>query len=246
MAQSSVAVEILASDKFESSTNSIKTEIKEAYYENDSPWIICYSGGKDSTALLQLIFSALSELPEKALTKEIHVLSNDTLVENPAISKYVDSQLENIRSYGKRNLYRNNPGVFVVGKGKPTIEDRFWFNLIGRGYPPPNRWFRWCTDRLKINPTSHYIEESLEKHDQVIIVLGTRREESANRAASMKKHDTEGRFRKHTLPNALVYTPIADLSNNDVWAYILKTENIFCLRDLMTLKSLGYCLQQVT
>jgi 3'-phosphoadenosine 5'-phosphosulfate sulfotransferase (PAPS reductase)/FAD synthetase len=59
----------------------------------------------------------------------------------------------------------------------------------------------------------------------VIIVLGTRKAESATRAASMRSHDNNGRFRNHTLPNALVYAPIADLSNNDVWAYLLQIPN---------------------
>jgi DNA sulfur modification protein DndC len=225
MGKFATIVEAGLSANFSNYTNSLKCEIQEAYLENDAPWIVCFSGGKDSTALLQLIFYALSELKEGELTKEIHVLSNDTLVENPAISKHVDEQLERIRLYGQENLYKHNPSLFSVEKGQPQIGDRFWVNLIGKGYPSPNRWFRWCTERLKINPTSEYIENSLRVHKKVVIVLGTRKAESANRAASMKKHDNNGRYRSHTLPNALVYTPIADMSNDDVWAYILWTPN---------------------
>jgi DNA sulfur modification protein DndC len=226
MGKFATIVEAGLSASFSNYTSSLKSEIQEAYLESDVPWIVCFSGGKDSTALLQLIFYALSELREEDLTKEIHVLSNDTLVENPAISKHVDEQLERIRVYGQEKLYKHNPSLFFVVKGQPQIEDRFWVNLIGRGYPSPNRWFRWCTDRLKINPTSKYIGDSLKVHEKVVIVLGTRKAESANRAASMKKHDNNGgRYRNHTLPNALVYTPIADMSNDDVWAYILWTPN---------------------
>ena len=36
----------------------------------------------------------------------------------------------------------------------PKLNDTFWVNLIGRGYPSPNTQFRWCTDRLKIHPVS--------------------------------------------------------------------------------------------
>ncbi len=227
MTVSSPAVEILTSSGFKNSTNIISSEIRVAYFENNLPWIVCYSGGKDSTALLQLIFYALSRIPRECLQKEIHVLSNDTLVENPAISRYVDGQLCKIEAYGKGELYRHAPHLFFVNKGKPVLEDRFWFNLIGKGYPSPNRWFRWCTQRLKINPTSNYIKSSLEKHDEVIIVLGTRKEESANRAASMKKYEGQGRFRQHTLSNALVFAPLADMSNNEVWAYLLNVDNIW-------------------
>jgi DNA sulfur modification protein DndC len=225
MSKIETIVEVTTSDKFRNATCGLKSEIQEAYLENDAPWIICFSGGKDSTAVLQLVFYALSELPKESLAKEVHVLSNDTLVENPSISKYLDEQLEKIRVYGKEKLYRHNSDLFCVEKGKPEIEDRFWVNLIGRGYPSPNRFFRWCTDRLKINPTSKYIQDSLKKYEKVIIVLGTRKAESANRAASMKNYDNNGHFRNHTLPNVLVYAPIADLSNNDVWAYLLQTPN---------------------
>jgi DNA sulfur modification protein DndC len=205
--------------------DSLKHEIQEAYLESNIPWIVCFSGGKDSTTLLQLIFYALSELPAENLTKEIHVLSNDTLVENPEISKYLDEQLERIRLSGQGKLYKHNPRLFFVKKVQPEMRDRFWVNLIGKGYPSPNRWFRWCTERLKINPTSKYINDSLVKHEKVIIVLGTRKAESANRAVSMRNYSSSGRFHNHTLPNALVYTPIADLSNDDVWAYILFNRN---------------------
>jgi len=213
------------SDGFSNYINDLKSEIQGAYLENDAPWIICFSGGKDSTALLQLVFYALAELEAEDLTKEIHVLSNDTLVENPSIIKHVDEQLERVRLYGQEKLYKHNPSLFFVEKRQPQIEDRFWFNLIGKGYPSPNRWFRWCTKRLKINPTSKYIEDSLKNHEKVIIVLGTRKAESANRALSMRNYGGNGRFRNHTLPNALVYAPIAEMSNDDVWSYVLLTPN---------------------
>lgn len=212
-------------EKFNNLISGLKTEIQEAYLENDAPWIICFSGGKDSTALLQLICYALSELNEIHLNKEIHVLANDTMVENPEISKYLDGQLEKIRTYGVNKLFRHAPELFHVEKGKPDLEERFWYNLIGKGYPSPNRWFRWCTERLKINPTSKYIEKTLKLYSNVIIVLGTRKAESANRAMSMNKYDNNGRFRDHTLANAQVYAPIADVSTDDVWSYLLMTEN---------------------
>jgi len=110
-------------------------------------------------------------------------------------------------------------------KVEPKLEDRFWANLIGKGYPSPNRWFRWCTRRLKIKPTSDYILSTVSQYGHAIIVLGTRKAESANRAAAMKNYDSGQCLRKHTLPNAFVYAPIADLSNNEVWAYLLQAPN---------------------
>jgi DNA sulfur modification protein DndC len=105
------------------------------------------------------------------------------------------------------------------------LKDTFWVNLIGKGYPSPNRWFRWCTERIKINPTTSYILNTVNRNGQAIIVLGSRRAESGNRAAAMGNYDNGKRLRKHTLSNAFVYTPIANLSNDEVWAYLLEVPN---------------------
>lgn len=204
----------------------IINEIKEQYLEDSLPWVIGFSGGKDSTAILQLIFNAISELSTFQRKKEIHVLSNDTLVENPNIVKFLDKQLRAIELEGKKNLYRYNPDLFTVVKVTPKLEDTFWLNLIGKGYPSPNKWFRWCTERMKIHPTNDYILKTVSKHGKAIIVLGTRKEESISRAINMKKYELDGiRIRKHSLPNAYVFAPIADLSTKEVWTYLINNEN---------------------
>ena len=203
----------------------ILSEIQQLYLADTIPWVIGFSGGKDSTTVLQMVFYALSALPKEKLSKDIHVLSNDTLVENPAILKYVNEQLEKIETAGKAELFKHNPKLFNVARVTPKIKDTFWVNLIGKGYPSPNRWFRWCTERMKINPTSNYILNTVNRYGHAIIVLGTRKTESANRAAAMNSYNNGERLRKHTLPNAFVYAPIADLSNNEVWAYLLQAPN---------------------
>lgn len=203
----------------------IMSEIQDVYLADTIPWVIGFSGGKDSTTVLQMVFYALSDLPKNKLQKEVHVISNDTLVENPAIAEHVDGQLQKIEAAGKRKLFQHNPALFKVAKVTPKLDDCFWVNLIGRGYPSPNRWFRWCTERMKINPTSAYISDTVSNKGQAIIVLGIRKSESANRAASMNNYNNGDRLRKHTLPNTFVYAPIADLSNNEVWAYLLQAPN---------------------
>ncbi len=202
----------------------ITKEVQEQYLIDTTPWIIGYSGGKDSTALLQIVMYALAKLPPEKLTKPVHVLTNDTLVENPAIVEYVDQQLSAIEKSGKSRLFRHKPGLFQVAKVVPKIEDRFWINLIGKGYPSPNRWFRWCTDRMKISPTNDYILQQVSRHGKAIILLGARKAESANRAKSMEKYDlqqiTGSKYRKHTLPNAWVYAPITELETKEIWMYL--------------------------
>lgn len=72
----------------------LKAEIREMYLADDVPWIIGYSGGKDSTAVLQLTWLALSELAAEKRRKTVHVISTDTMVENPIVSAWVQKSLE--------------------------------------------------------------------------------------------------------------------------------------------------------
>ena len=68
-------------------------EIQNLYLEDNMTWIVGYSGGKDSTAIVQLIWSALSQLPEKKRHKDVYVITTDTLVENPIVSLWVNHSL---------------------------------------------------------------------------------------------------------------------------------------------------------
>ena len=64
--------------------STIKT-IQELYKEDNIPWICGYSGGKDSSAVVQLVWTALQGLPEEERSKTVHVISTDTLVESPVV-----------------------------------------------------------------------------------------------------------------------------------------------------------------
>lgn len=210
---------------------SITVEIQNQYLQDNTPWVIGYSGGKDSTALLQLVLYALLKLPREQLTKEVHVLSNDTLVENPTIVNYIDNQLKLIEVVAKKKLFNHNEALLQVAKVIPKIEDRFWINLIGKGYPAPNRWFRWCTQRMKINPTNDYILKQVNKHGKAIVVLGSRKAESSNRSKSLEKYDLQEisgqKFKKHVLPNSWMYTPISDLTTQEVWQYLMQVPSFW-------------------
>lgn len=206
----------------------IKKEIALQYLEEDfnRPWIVAYSGGKDSSLLLQLVWEALLDIPgnysEKFMgyTRKVYVICNNTLVENPTVLKYVSKQLRLIQ---KSSAELGLP--FFVKHTTPKLEDTFWTNLIGKGYPAPNTKFRWCTERLKIKPTSNYILDTISEHGEAIILIGTRSSESANRAASIKKYTIKGtRLREHTLPNAWAFAPIKDLETNDVWTYLAQVK----------------------
>ena len=198
----------------------IHAEIKKLYLSDQKPWIIGFSGGKDSTAALQLIWYAISELPPHERSKPVYVISSDTLVETPIIVNHIDTSLTRIGQAGEKN---NLP--FRVTKVKPITSETFWVNLIGKGYPAPQNQFRWCTDRMKIKPADRFILEKVSEHGEVILVLGVRKSESNTRAQVMSLHSIKGSIlSKHTrFARAFVYTPIRNFSLDDVWGYLLQT-----------------------
>ena len=200
-------------------------EIIDQYMYADKtfrPWIIGFSGGKDSTVLLTLVWFALRRIKENAiapfqLRRPVYVVCNDTLVENPIIATYVDNVLNQIE-----NSAREEDLPIFVRKTIPKLEDSFWVNVIGKGYPVPNNAFRWCTDKMKIKPTARFIVEQVDECGEAIILIGTRKAESATRARSIKKHEIHGkRLTNHTiLKNTFVYAPIKELMLEEVW-YII-------------------------
>ncbi len=200
------------------SIGSIYQEIRDVYLSNSMPWVIGYSGGKDSTASLQLVWYALRDLPSYQLTKPIYVIATDTLVETPLIVDHVNGNL------GKIGRFAREAGLpLTVHRLTPEVTDSFWVNLIGRGYPAPHSRFRWCTERMKIKPADSFILSKVAQHGEVVLVLGQRRSESQARAQVMDDYRITGyRLSRHsTLPKAYVYTPIEAFTTDDVWTYLL-------------------------
>ncbi|KDA04230.1 DNA phosphorothioation system sulfurtransferase DndC [Hyphomonas oceanitis] len=200
----------------------ILEEIRTIYASDDRPWVIGYSGGKDSTCALQMIWNAVAKLPKTKRKKPIYVLSSDTLVETPVIVEYINQAIDSI------NKAAADQGLPIEArKVVPDISDSFWVNLLGKGYPAPSRRFRWCTERLKIDPANAFIKEKVAEFGEVIMVLGVRRAESATRAQVMSLHRIKNSAlsRHSSLVGAFVYTPIEAFSTDDVWNYLLQNEN---------------------
>lgn len=199
-------------------------DIQVLYQADEIPWVVGYSGGKDSTAVLQLVWMAVSTLPPHVKRKPVHVITTDTLVENPVVAAWVD------RSHEVMGEAADRAGLPITPhKLSPDITNTFWVNLIGRGYPAPRPKFRWCTDRMKIKPADAFISDVVRRNGEAIIVLGTRRAESTVRAARINAND-EGEVRANlsshaSLPNAFIYGPIQDWSNDDVWTFLMQVQN---------------------
>ncbi|EGR0146572.1 DNA phosphorothioation system sulfurtransferase DndC [Vibrio alginolyticus] len=189
-------------------------DVQRVYCADKRPWVIGYSGGKDSSAVMSLVYLALLGLEPKDRQKPVFVVSSDTLVETPVVVNHIKDSLAAIEKGAKRD---NLP--ITCHKVVPKDNQTFWANLLGKGYPAPTRSFRWCTERMKIDPVSDFIKSKVSQFDEVIVVLGSRSQESASRAQVIAKHKIDGsRLARHTtLANAFIFTPIDTWGVDDVW-----------------------------
>lgn len=199
----------------------IRDSLRELYLSDQRPWLVGYSGGKDSTMLASMIFTVVGSIPPDQRTKPVSILCTDTRVEIPAIVEMIEGSLAKMQKYSREQDL--NIDVHLL---RPPVEESFWVNIIGRGYPPPNRNFRWCTQRMKIDPVNKFVQKRLGHWGEAILHLGARRSESSTRSQTMANREARNGLRKHPdLPRVWVSNPIEFLETADVWAYLIQVPN---------------------
>lgn len=213
--------------KIDELKNELYNLIEYAYLADSRPWIIGYSGGKDSTTVCQLVFETLIKMKKEKklkLHKPVYIVSSDTMVENPLVLDYLTKSSRQIAEAAEKL------GLPIYTKiVRPKIEDTFWTNVIGKGYPTPKSiGYRWCTDRLKIKPSTEFIMEQIEENGEVLILLGVRKAESKARKERIESREIFGRLTNphDVIPNAYVFNVIKDLSTDDVWRILLSNNGI--------------------
>jgi len=190
--------------------------IQREYLRDSLPWALAFSGGKDSSALLKLVYLALEDLKRKS--KPVTIIYCDTGVEIPIIRSFVLETLDNLLMEAvKNNVPIRTHIVF------PPLQDRYFSKVIGRGYAPPTFKFRWCTDVLRIKPINNFLNS---KNEQSIILLGTRKGESIERDRVLSRHKTNRNyyFRQSNNNNVIIYSPIIEYQVPDIWS-VLKEES---------------------
>ena len=198
----------------------VRRILRTEYGKKDGdPWLIAYSGGKDSTLLLQLVWEILVDLPARDRRRPILVVGNDTLVESPLVIQHLRQSLEMIEKAAETTDL-----PIEIEITEPCVDQTFWVNVIGRGYIPPTRNFRWCTDRMKILPTNRLLERIRQDHKGVVLLVGTRRAESQHRRRSMDRRKVAAdQMNPHnTVTGCRMFAPLADLDDNDVWITLMQ------------------------
>ena len=191
----------------------IHEEIRQVYLGDERPWILGFSGGKDSTCMVQLVWNALLDLPKDKLVKNIHVISSDTLVESPQIVDRITTSLDKIEKASEKVRLPISTNLL-----RPPITNTFWVRILGFGYPAPTSMFRWCTDMLKIANADKFITDKVSEYGEVTVLLGTRKDESITRHQSMNLLEIKNSVLSHhkKFAQTYVYTPLVDFTTDDV------------------------------
>lgn len=142
--------------KIEEMINNRLKQLYEIYNPNEWLWVVNFSGGKDSSALLTAVLNFAERNNFKVL-----VLHSDTTVEIPVVSRYIREILENIgkNDYVKTVVLDDVPNYFTV--------------MLKRGYGFPRWNFRWCCRIYKYGRALRY----LKKLGKVVNILGIRGDE---------------------------------------------------------------------
>lgn len=197
-------------------------EMTLVYQHDKRPWMIGFSGGKDSTLLCCLVMEMLKRLPAEKRNKKVYIVSSDTLVENPIVRDYMHKMSRMINETGAEL----NVQADII---YPKVEDTFWSKVIGLGYPTPEPpGFRWCTERLKILPMNAYTLNTIKNNGEVVLLLGVRKAESTYRANNIRAREIEGKLLipHKDIENAYVYNPLTEIPNEEVWKFLLKDDGI--------------------
>lgn len=202
----------------------IINEMTYVYKHDNRPWLIGYSGGKDSSLLVSLVIETVLRIPKSQRNKNIFIVSSDTGVENPIVKRYMHSSSSKINEVSIQKDLNIKAEIIY-----PDVAQSYWSLVIGLGYPTPEPpGFRWCTERLKIIPMNKYTNEIINKYGEVILLLGVRKAESITRSRTISAREIEGKLLvPHSdIAKAYVYNPLTEIKNERVWQYLLRNDGV--------------------
>lgn len=189
-------------------------DIKRIYETDPRPLVCGYSGGKDSSVIVDLVLKAL--MKSDINSKPTYILFSDTKLEMKPFIEGVDTSFERLESFAKEHDLN-----LVIKRVEPKKTDTFSCLYFGAGYVLASSQYRWCTDRWKIKPQERAIKGLIKSHGGFISVTGQRRSESSDRAKRMEEYTIEGSLlKRHEYSLCNLYTPIEFYTADDVWDYL--------------------------
>lgn len=188
-------------------------ETLDAYTDESKPgaWVVAYSGGKDSTVALDILILSLLQLKQykpDALNRDIYLTTAQTHLDF-VTDPLKQSELSKI----SKLIDKHELPIKIVEVSSP-IEKSFIYLTVGRGYPlPKSRMNRWCTERLKIEPS----QKEHKSINPVLTITGVRMSESASRRDRIENAQlSEFYFSEKE------FMPIVNFTLDDVWSYLVR------------------------
>lgn len=186
--------------------------------------IVAWSGGKDSSAVLNLVLrSAAAYVEAGNISPRIIVTHADPGgVENPAVAIQANKDMDAIKLFAE--FYGINVEIKV---STPSQNTRFAVKVIGGRDLPVYSGLqagRKCTQDWKVLPmqkmTKHIVKEVKDTGKDVCTILGTRFDESTGRKARMEGRGETADNVWLSDKGELRLSPIADWSDVDLWRYL--------------------------
>lgn len=203
--------------------------------------VVAWSGGKDSSATLNLAITALRELKAAGTeTPMLHVVHSDTQVENPVISEYNKRQIRSIEKYSF------DSGLSIrVWVASPGLSGDYLVSMLGGRTVASVGNNTKCQQGLKAVPLDKIKKEVRKfiaeqkgikpKETEIVSLIGTRFDESASRNRMMKERGESATDAVEVMADTgdLVLSPIADWEAFDVFGYIgmVRSKKIECYDD---------------
>ena len=191
------------------------------------PWFVTYSGGKDSTVVLDIAYRFSQDK-----RVEFAVLHNEELLKPPPHFEWVYYVLSEVARRGARVLV--------------TIpRDDYLTVIFEKRYSPPGPAFMWCTARMKERPTARLAE--MLSWRRYALLTGVRMAESLRRAAYIRARCGVGDacgdayFIQKMTDNVLHLAPIVDWSDWEVAAYLRSRRQPWSGEDYSFLLERVYC-----
>jgi len=189
----------------------------ETYGATHRTWVVAWSGGKDSTCLVTmlvwLIVSGRLRAPERLI-----VCYADTRQELLPLYEVASDVIQDLED---RDI--------DVRRVMAPLDERFLVYMLGYGVPPPHNRFRWCTDKLKLQPMARMMAQIRdETGEKPLLLHGVRRGESEARdqritvACSRDDAECGQGWYEQTLPDAVAdkLGPILHWRQCHVWEWL--------------------------
>lgn len=182
--------------------------------------VIGYSGGKDSSSCVVIVFLAALQLLKQGITPpHIVVLNADTKVDNPEVDMHIRGELTKMVAFAEKHGLK-----IIVRRSRPALNDEWAVKILsGRSLPGYPDTQRDCQEGLKGTPMGRLrkqVFQALQEfgYQKPVSISGTRFDESVVRARNMKKrNESDTEVVANVKTGDLFLSPIAKWREADVW-----------------------------